>query len=300
MAEIRRLDYHVHEKHSEDAKQASIKDMVKAAERVGVVELSFTTHYVPCGPSKGFGVGPENMSEYIDEIYDAKEETNVSLNVGLEVDYFPEDERHVSEVLDEYPFDFVLGSVHVVNGIDIASGRNIGAFYDGGNVPEAAASYFRVWRRAIQSGLFDVMAHPDYFKKHLQLIRPEPLRWAELEPEVYDSIEALKEYGVGFEVNTSCLRHGAGEFFPMREFIETAHSMGVRKVTVGSDSHTPETVGYRIEEALGALAQAGYSKVSSFRGRRESSIAISDLLSQQSSSDEQLVQEDQSSFRCPS
>ncbi len=88
----------------------------------------------------------------------------------------------------------------------------------------------------------------------------------------------LLGYGVGFEVNTSCLRHGAGEFFPLYEFIEAAHDAGVGTVTVGSDTHVPETLGFRIEEALRTLHRAGYGSVSLFRGRREHRVAIDEMV----------------------
>ncbi len=191
LKEIRLIDYHIHEKHSGDARQTTVKNIVEAAERRGVEELAFTTHYISAGPSKGFGVKLGEMSEYLNSIYEAQEGTPVVLRAGLEVDYFPEEEQHLSELLSEYPFDFILGSVHTVNGLEIASGRDAEAFYRGRSVSEAVVEYFRVWKMAIESGLFDVMAHPDYFKKYLRFARPEQLAWSDVEDVALESIDSL-------------------------------------------------------------------------------------------------------------
>ena len=271
------IDYHVHERHSGDAKKTRVIDIVRAAKSRNVNEIAFTTHLVTAGPAEGFGIKADEIEEYFDEIYAAQEESEALLRVGLEVDYFPAEERRLESLLSEYPFDFVLGSVHVVNGREIASGKDSASFFEGRPLTEAVSEYFEVWKKAVQSGLFDVMAHPDYFKKHLQLFRPQPLTWRELKPYALDAIQSLADFGVGYEVNTSCMRHGAGEFFPVKEFVEAAYKIGVKRVTVGSDTHIPETLGYRISDALSCLYDAGYRRVDLYRGRKSIGVDISSL-----------------------
>ncbi len=272
------IDYHVHERHSSDARRTRVRDIVSSAERNGVDEVAFTTHLVTAGPSEGFGIKPKEIDEYFEEIYSAREETRVSLRVGLEVDYFPKEERNLGRILTEHPFDFILGSVHCVNGREVATPAGAVDFYAGRPLGSAVKEYFEVWRQAIESGLFDVMAHPDYFKRYLGLTWAAPLTWSDMEEVAESPIQSLADYGVGFEVNTSCLRHGAGEFFPVTGFVQSAYQHGVRTVTVGSDSHIADTLGYRISDALGCLLGAGYSRVGSFNNRKEYAIDISSLV----------------------
>lgn len=288
MSPTRLIDYHVHERHSGDARHTTIDNIVESAKNRGVKEVVFTTHYMSAGPSKGFGIKIGEIDEYLESIYEAQSRTSVVLRTGLEVDYFPEEERHIGELLSEYPFDFILGSVHTVNGLEIASGRDAEAFYSGRSIHEAVSEYFKVWKMGVESGLFDVMAHPDYFKKYLHLVRPEQLVWSDIREAATEPIDSLADYGVGFEVNTSCLRHGAGEFFPLFEFIEAAHDAGVKKVTVGSDTHVPETLGFRIAEALRAINCAGYQTVSLFKGRKEHRVPIEGVVNYGASSIDEL------------
>ncbi|MCX6642272.1 MAG: histidinol-phosphatase HisJ family protein [Candidatus Bathyarchaeota archaeon] len=255
-------DYHVHERHSGDA-SAEIMDYVAVAEKLGIIEIAFTTHLITIGPDVEISVRPQDILEYINEIEKAQKGTSVRLLTGLEVDFFPEDERNIERILSEHDLDFVLGSTHYVNGVDIGDPKCIKEFFSSRSFSEGVDEYYRVWRQAVESGLFDVMAHPDYWKKFVHLFRNPPM-WSEFGDEVYSAIDALKKHHVGIEVNTSGVRHGTGGFFPMQEFLIAARAAGVNTVTIGSDSHVADTLGYGWREAVRQLKLAGFYEFSRF------------------------------------
>jgi histidinol-phosphatase (PHP family) len=280
MSEYKRtFDYHVHESHSKDAAATSIRDIVKTAEAKRIDEVAFTTHMITGGVDHGFGIQPDEIQGYFDGILDAQEGTDVTLRVGLEVDYFPEEERNIERVLDEYPFDFILGSVHRVHGLSIASRGEATQFFSGRPLRESINEYLGVWNKAIESGLFDVMAHPDYFKKYLPALGYPILTFEDFTPTIYDSFDKLANYNVGFEVNTSSTRHGSGMFFPVNDFVKAARQTGVKTITVGSDTHVPETLGFNIPKALDLLEKSGYGEVSVFRGRKRAGVRLEELKS---------------------
>lgn len=200
------------------------------------------------------------------------------LRAGLEVDYFPSRERQIRAIVDEHPLDYVLGSTHYINGVDIGSRVEAAGFFGGRPLAEAADEYFTVWGQAVESGLFDVMAHPDYWRKFLHTARAEPAAWSEYGDVVAEAIGSLASHGVGVEVNTSATRHGLGGFYPVREFLEAAQAAGVRRVTLGSDTHAPQILGYMIPEAARTLSELGFRHVSTFKGRVNSSVPLSRLL----------------------
>jgi len=272
------IDYHVHESHSRDAPTATIPSLVAAAEARGVEELAFTTHLILEGQDMYLGVQPDELDGYFRLIEEAQLDTDVRLRAGLEVDYFRFQERRIETIIDEHPLDYVLGSTHYINGVDIGSRVEARGFFEGRPLADAADEYFTVWREAVESGLFDAMAHPDYWRKFLHTARAEPAAWSEYGSVVADAIESLVQCGVGVEVNTSATRHGLGGFYPVREFMEAAHAASVRRVTLGSDTHSPEVLGYMIPEAAKMLQQIGFTSVSSFRGREAASIPLSCLL----------------------
>jgi histidinol-phosphatase (PHP family) len=272
------IDYHVHESHSRDAPTATLPSLVAAAEARGVEEMVLTTHLILEGPDAPLGVQTEELDGYFRGIEEAQRGTWVRLRAGLEVDYFPSRERQIGAIVDEHPLDFVLGSTHYVNGVDIGSRVEAAGFFSGRTLSEAADEYFTVWMRAVESGLFDVMAHPDYWRKFLHTARAEPAAWGEYGSVVADAIGSLAGHGVGVEVNTSATRHGLVGFYPVREFLVAARAAGVRRVTLGSDTHAPELLGYLIPEAASMLRELGFTCISTFKGRVNSSVSLSRLL----------------------
>jgi histidinol-phosphatase (PHP family) len=265
-------DYHVHERHSGDA-SAGIIDYVALAERLGIIEIAFTTHLITIGPDVEISILPQDIPEYINQIEKAQKGTNVRLLTGLEVDFFPEDERNIERILGEHDLDFVLGSTHYVNGVDIGHPARVEEFFSNRPLSEGVNEYYRVWRQAVESGLFDVMAHPDYWKKFVHLFRNPPM-WSEFGDEVYSALDSLKKHHVGIEVNTSGVRHGVGGFYPMQEFLIAAKAAGVNTVTIGSDSHVADTLGYGLREAVKQLKLAGFHELSRFKKHKNSRIPL--------------------------
>ncbi|MFQ6052690.1 MAG: histidinol-phosphatase [Candidatus Bathyarchaeia archaeon] len=271
------VDLHVHESHSSDAPGATVAKYCRVAEERGIDEVGFATHLIISGPDIDHGIAPERIPEYLEEIEAAQRTTGVRLRVGLEVDYFPGEERRLGRLLDEHPLDFVLGSLHYIRGYDIGSRRGSTAFFGGRRIDEALEVYYDGWREAVESGLFDIMAHPDYFRKYLPLTRPSPPAFEEYGTAVLEAIDSLRSYGVGVEVNSSGFRHGLGDCYPTPGFLRAIREAGVETVTVGSDSHSPEGLGVKLDEAVKRLAETGYTHLCVYGGRRNRRVPLSEL-----------------------
>jgi histidinol-phosphatase (PHP family) len=271
------IDYHVHERHSRDAATALIPDYIAIAEAKGITEIAFTNHLITVGPDVDISIKEEEIPEYIEEIRSAQEETKVNLLAGLEVDYFPGQERRLESILEGHDFDFILGSTHYINGVDIGSRTQAEGFFQGRAIGKAADEYYTTWRRAIESGLFDVMAHPDYWRKYLHFYGKNA-GWGDYGSVVIEALESASNEGVGIEVNTAGVRAGTGHFYPLQEFLLAAHEAGVDTVTVGSDSHTAGTLGDHLDEAAKQLKAAGFTNLTTFKARDKTRVPIDSML----------------------
>jgi len=271
------FDYHVHESHSRDAPGATLPAIIHEAEERGIREIALTTHLIVAGQDIYLGVQMDELDEYFLDIEKAQDDTSVVLRSGLEVDYFPGEEKRLEKIIDEHPLDFSLGSIHYINGVDIGSRVGASSFFEGRPLHEAADEYFTVWMMAAESGLFDVLAHPDYWRKHLQTQRSEPAAIEDYGSVYRETLRILAEEGVGLEVNTSSTKVGLTEFYPVQGFLRAAYESGVRTVTVGSDAHMPSTLGYRLDEAAAKLRRAGFKSISTFKGRRNQAHQIDRL-----------------------
>jgi histidinol-phosphatase (PHP family) len=271
------IDYHVHERHSRDAATAFIPEYIAAAEAQGITEIAFTTHLITVGPDVDISIKEAEIPEYIEEIRSAQNSTNVRLLAGLEVDYFPGQERHLDSIIRRYDFDFILGSTHYINGVDIGSRTQAEGFFQGRAIRKAANEYYSTWKRAIESGLFDVMAHPDYWRKYLHFYGKNA-GWGDYGSVVIEALESASKKGVGIEVNTAGVRAGTGHFYPIQEFLLAAHEAGLNTVTIGSDSHTAGTLGDHINEAIKQIRAAGFTHITTFKARSKTLVPIEALL----------------------
>ena len=271
------IDYHVHERHSRDAATALIPDYITAAEAQGIKEIAFTNHFITIGPDVDISIKEEEIPEYLEDVRSAQDETKVKLLAGLEVDYFPGQERRLESVLKGHDFDFILGSTHYINGVDIGSRTQAEGFFQGRTIRKAADEYYMMWKRAIESGLFDVMAHPDYWRKYLHFYGKNA-GWGDYGSVVIEALETAAKEGIGIEVNTAGVRAGTGHFYPLQEFLLAAHEAGIDTVTVGSDSHTAGTLGYHLDEAAKQLKAVGFTNLTTFEARKKTLVSIDSLL----------------------
>ena len=122
-------------------------------------------------------------------------------------------------------------------------------------------------KEAIETGYFDMMSHPDYWRRYIHQKHTEAARWEDYSDACLESIDALKSYDMGVEVNTSGRRHAHGIQYPIREFLVAVYDTGIRKMNIGSDSHLPEHLGFWLPEAVEMLKGVGFKHITSFSGR---------------------------------
>ena len=263
-----RFDYHVHESHSRDARESTVSRYIEVAEAKGIEEICFTTHLITTGPDKELGIRDHEIEGYINNIHTLNETTDVHLKPGLEIDYIPGDQSRIERILDENNWDFILGSVHLVGEWDVGSRKRSPGFFDGRPLVEATYDYYVLYKDAIETGYFDMMSHPDYWRRYIYQKHTEAARWEDYSEACLEAIDALKRHDMGVEVNTSGRRHAHGVQYPIREFLVAVHEAGIVKMNIGSDSHLPEQLGFWLPEAVDMLKGIGFKHITSFSGRK--------------------------------
>jgi len=183
----------------------------------------------------------ENMHDFVDAILKAKEKWHrqgVELKLGIEADYFVGSESELMELLSEYPWDYVIGSVHFVDGWGFDNPQSIDKF-DGMDLKALFEQFFTTVEKAIRSELFDFVAHLDNLKVfNFQVDDTDFLMtW-------YKRIaDALVDTGTATEVNAGLYyRYPVKEMCPGPDFIKVLVERGV-EFTVSSDSHYPDDLG---------------------------------------------------------
>jgi len=189
--------------------------------------------------------------------------SQADLKLGIEADYIPGREDVTSSLLEEHDFDYVIGSVHFV-GEHAVDHLDYDIWNTGVDSEKVWTRYFELLAEAARSGLFDIMAHPDLVK-----VWGKSRPWPERDLAFYyePAVEAIAEADVAIEVSTAGLRKPVGELYPSTRFMEMCIDAGV-VVSLSSDAHLPEHVGYGYKDALGMLEQFGVATLSEFKGRQ--------------------------------
>src|SRR5713101_2957744 len=123
------------------------------------------------------------LPQYVAMVQEAAEVAPLRVKLGLEADYFPGTESYIADMLREWPFEFVLGSVHVLNP------QYRERF---GHLPPDALidAYFDELAAAAATHLFDSISHPDLVK-HLAPV--DPLAH---EPADRKMLQSIREAGI--------------------------------------------------------------------------------------------------------
>jgi histidinol-phosphatase (PHP family) len=265
------VDYHLHLRGPANGREGPIELTVEAVERFveqagarGVDEIAFTEHMYYFHQAEPLLVHPyhrsrvaHDLDDYCDAVLAAKAR-GMPVKLALELEWLPGREAELAEILRPYPWDFLLGSVHLLEGeaIDVDPG-----VWDRLPVDEVWRRYFAELEGLARSGVADVLAHPDLVKIFGR--RPS----ADVVEACHEGASAaIAEAGVAVEVSTAGLRKPVGELYPDADLLARCRERGVG-ATLASDAHVAHDVGRDFDAGIDLLGSVGYGTVTVFEGR---------------------------------
>jgi len=261
-----KIDYHTHHERCGHA-VGQLEDYVQAAIAKGLTEIALTDHqpvlHIPLAEQwPEVAMSLDELPHYVREAQalQAKYREQIAVKVGLEADWVEGWAEPCRALLAAHPFDYVIGSVHFLGSWDITDFRQLDG-WEGRNVYETYAEYYRQVRLAAASGLFDTIGHIDVIKRFgYQPERP-------VDELLEETVVAVRDAGVCVEVNASGLRYPCAEQFPSRRMLEMLHAHRV-PITVGSDAHQPHHVAEGFDTVRELLKAVGIEHVHGFTQRR--------------------------------
>lgn len=258
-------DYHTHSWRCGHA-IGTMPEYVEAAIATGVDEIGLTDHLYlyyqsPEHRNPEWAMREEQYGVHHREMIAVKNHyrDQIAVRVSVEADYVEGHEPQLREILGEWKFDYVLGSVHFMDGWLIDAPENSGRYREQ-NVAEIYRRYFRQMTKAVRTGLFDVMAHLDLPKKFGNL--PEE----DVSVELGELLDVIEETGTVVEVSTAGLRKPVGEIYPSPAILSQIASRSIA-IVLSSDAHAPTEIGADYGPTIRLLKSFGLDWVTTFSNR---------------------------------
>jgi histidinol-phosphatase (PHP family) len=247
-------------------------DYAAHALKVGLTEIGFSDHSPmeidDFDDWRMYTRDTRDLDEYVEKVRRAQREfPNLSIKLGLEVDYIPGHELWIRQLAARHPWDYFIGSVHYVSGSwDFDNPKKLSEWKKHDPF-EVWTMYFERLTMAAASGLFDIIGHADLAKKFCFYPKEDCTALFEK----FLTTCAQKE--VAIEINTAGLRKDCKELYPSQTILNIAADKGV-PLAFGSDAHSPTEVGLNFTEALDSARRAGFARYSTFTQRKRSSHSL--------------------------
>lgn len=254
------FDFHIHSRVSFDGHDTGAQ-LAQAAVKAGLKEICFTDH-------RDFLRGAREQTMQFDleaysAEYDSLEIPGLIIRRGVEYGLYEDNQERMRKELNARSYDFVLGSVHFVDDIDVYFPE----YWQGKTIWEAQRHYFETMLECVRVHEdFDVLAHMTYLHKGAGSPVKTPLPYEDHREIIDEILRILAAKGKGLELNTSGLDR-CGGFLPTPDYFRRFKELGGEIVTVGSDAHRSDRVGQYSKDACQVLKEI-FGYVCTFEGRK--------------------------------
>ena len=251
------FDSHSHTSFSADSDMTA-EDALKAARARGI-GLVFTEHLDVDFPGElDFSFDPEAYWRQYEPL--RGDDLHLGSEVGMQAGTAEASRAFVARA----PFDLVIGSVHLLRGIDIYEKE----CFEGREKDELYREYFQTMADMIACHDFiDVLGHIDYIARTAPYENPE-LSYGAFADEIDAVLRAAVAQGVVLELNTRRIgsRRALKELAPI---YARYHELGGKYVTLGSDAHGADAIGANFAAAEDFARAMGLSIVTFFARKME-------------------------------
>ncbi|MCI8373407.1 MAG: histidinol-phosphatase HisJ family protein [Lachnospiraceae bacterium] len=263
-------DYHVHSHFSGDS-DTQPEDIIRRAIELEMSSICFTDHYDLDYPDE-----PEifllDISRYFESLrlLQDKYSAHIQIRIGLELGLQQHLQKECCAIAAAYPFDFIIGSSHVVNHRD----PYYPSYFEGRTEEDGYREYFQ----SILDNLtvfedFDVYGHLDY------VIRYGPNQdqfysYAQYQDILEQILKTCLEKNIGLELNTGGLARGLRHPHPHPDILKRYQELGGEILTIGSDAHISQNLAYDFHKIRDFLEYCGFSYYTVFEKRKPQFIKL--------------------------
>lgn len=249
-------DCHVHSSFSDDCDTA-IERMIETAIQQGRKYFYITDHHDFDYPVMDDGVTFQlDQASYVARMEALRNQyqDKIQVRIGVELGLMAHIQQKTEQYAKGYAYDFIIGSSHMVNGID----PYYPAYYEDKNTYQAYEQYFLSILDNVKAyDTYHSYGHLDYIMRYVpnQTKPYNPMDYYDI---LKDILTVIIEKGKSIEVNTGSLYKGFDFPHPHESILKLYKQLGGEYITIGSDAHKPQHFGYGFDYAEAVLQRCGF------------------------------------------
>lgn len=255
-------DFHLHTDFSGDS-HTPAADQIEKAISLGMSRICVTDHYdmdvvSPCDFTLDLPAYFPAMERLRDD-YRGKIAIEIGMELGLQNHIAPK----LLEASVQYPFDYIIGSCHFIDGLD----PYYPEFFHDRTQTQAYRRFFEVTLSRVEAlDCFDCLGHLDYVVRYGPS-KNRDYRYGDYQDLIDSILKVLIQKGKALECNTGGFHYGLGHPNPCEDILHRYRELGGELLTVGSDAHSPDYVGYDFHRTRALLKACGFSHYTVYHQR---------------------------------
>lgn len=255
------FDSHMHTRFSTDSKM-NIEAAIKRAAELNIGIITTEHMDLNCPIANEFKFSPD---EYFKEYSKYR---NDKVLLGIELGMITDRVLDNRELIESYPFDYVIGSIHIVDNMDVF----YDAFYLNRTKREAYEHYFKYMLQCLKTHNFiDCLGHIDYIARYAKYEDKE-IYYEDFTEYIDEILKTTAQNSKSIELNTRRLKDSTA-VKNLQKIYKRFYELGGRTITIGSDSHNVDSIGSNFDSAK-AMAESCNLKIVYFKERKPEYISI--------------------------
>lgn len=270
-------DYHTHTSFSSDSSTPP-EEMIKRAISLGLNRICITDHMDYMYPSEEEGLFVLTPDSYYKKLLELQGmyKSQIEIMIGIELGLRNEREikekvrAYFIELLAKYPFDFVIGSTHVLEYMDPYHKK----YWEDKSTKEGLTNYFQsIIDNCNYYDEFQVYGHLDYIIRYTREEKKE-YNYRGYADIIDEAIKSIVSHGKGIECNSSGYKYGLNITHPKTEILKRYKELGGEILTIGSDAHEPKYLAYEFAKVKDLLVSLGFRYYAVYKNRKPEFIKL--------------------------
>jgi histidinol-phosphatase (PHP family) len=240
------------------------EDAIKKAQSLGLDGISFTDHLDIEYPNyeEVFMIDFEKYNVFMDSLK-YKYNNKIKIIKGIEIGIQPHVKDETLEIVNKFPFDYVIASIHIVDKLDLHNGD----FCKNKTQRESYLRYFEEVLYMVKDlDNFDVLGHIDLIRRYGDYDN-KVLIYNDYKELLDEILLIIISKNKAIEINCSGYKYNLNSTIPDFDLIKRYKELGGKNLTLGSDAHSLEYIGFRFKELIKRIQGVGFYHLVYFENR---------------------------------